>query len=90
MAGISGDDTTQLEERLVCNQEVEGSIPFVSTLNLYATEAYDERRNEEIKTTWAACRVALGFDIQLSFIDSLWLFVRTNFLRLAPSGKCFD
>ena len=87
-AAILIGDVAQLGERLVCNQEVEGSIPFVSILNLYAATSCGDRRNEEIKSTRAACRVALYFDIRLSLIPNLWLLVRTNFLRLRPSGKC--
>ncbi len=77
-------DVAQLGERLVCNQEVEGSIPFVSILNLYATEGYDDRRNEEIKSTQTACRVALCFDTRLSFIGNL-LAVRLDQFLAAPS-----
>ena len=35
-------DVAQLGERLVCNQEVEGSIPFVSILKRYPTRTYDQ------------------------------------------------
>ena len=35
-------------ERLVCNQEVEGSIPFVSILNIHATTIYGDRVDQEI------------------------------------------
>jgi hypothetical protein len=34
-------DVAQLGERLVCNQEVEGSIPFVSILTLYLVRTYN-------------------------------------------------
>jgi hypothetical protein len=36
-------DVAQLGERLVCNQEVEGSIPFVSILSLSSVLGYDYR-----------------------------------------------
>jgi hypothetical protein len=80
-------DVAQLGERLVCNQEVAGSIPVVSILNLYATITYNERYNEEIKSTWAACRVALCSDTRLSFLLSLLAVGPDQCLAVPPERK---
>ena len=43
-------DVAQLGERLVCNQEVGGSIPLVSTLSLYQTRTYGNTATEATKS----------------------------------------
>ena len=74
----------------ITNPQVEGSIPFVSIPNLYSEITCGDTRNEEISSTWAACwaacRVALCFDIGLSFLPSLMAVHLDQFLA-APSER---
>jgi hypothetical protein len=71
---------------LLCNQEVGGSISFVSTLSFYTTISYSNRSNEDIKSTRAVCRVMICFDIRLSFILNV-LSVRMNKSLAAPPER---
>jgi hypothetical protein len=54
-------------ERLVCNQEVGGSIPLVSTLSLYSIGVYSIDATERTRSAWLRCRVAPCFDVTLYY-----------------------